>query len=70
MGMNYELYTNYCLHCGRGDKIHLGKSSWGWTLQLVELKQKNPKNHRHGLEYPQDSVIDECGYNFLDCDFS
>jgi len=32
MGTNYYAILNYCDHCGRGDKIHIGKSSAGWTF--------------------------------------
>lgn len=32
MGTNYYTVLNYCDHCGRGDKIHIGKSSMGWTF--------------------------------------
>jgi hypothetical protein len=35
MGTNYYLLTNYCEHCKRGDKEHLGKSSGGWTFSFV-----------------------------------
>lgn len=34
MGTNYELVNNYCIHCGRGERIHLGKSSMGWVFTL------------------------------------
>lgn len=34
MGTNYYLYTNICSHCGRSDRMHIGKSSGGWCFSL------------------------------------
>lgn len=34
MGTNYYLQVNYCLSCGRGDALHIGKSSQGWAFAL------------------------------------
>ena len=32
MGTNYYTIKNYCEHCKRFDKEHIGKSSKGWTF--------------------------------------
>ena len=32
MGTNYYVILNHCDHCGRGDRVHIGKSSFGWTF--------------------------------------
>ena len=34
MGTNYYLRMNWCECCGRGDDIHIGKSSGGWCFSL------------------------------------
>jgi len=38
MGTNYYLIYNECKCCNRHDKVHLGKSSYGWkfTFQTIE----------------------------------
>lgn len=38
MGMNYYFHYNVCGHCGRSDKIHIGKSSYGWTFSFRGYK--------------------------------
>lgn len=34
MGMNYFAVENACAACGRGERRHIGKSSYGWTFGL------------------------------------
>lgn len=34
MGTNYYTLNNFCKECGRGDQIHLGKSSVGWQFSF------------------------------------
>lgn len=34
MGTNYYLTMDACPTCGRGEEIHIGKSSWGWCFLL------------------------------------
>jgi len=34
MSTNYYTKVNYCDKCGRGDEIHLGKSSGGWKFNF------------------------------------
>lgn len=41
MGMNYYLLENCCDKCGRSDKLHIGKSSWGWAFALHIDKSEN-----------------------------
>lgn len=32
MGTNYYWVANACTHCGRGEEVHIGKSSVGWKF--------------------------------------
>jgi len=34
--MSRNFYINFvlCEHCGRGEKLHLGKCAWGWKFML------------------------------------
>lgn len=34
MGTNYRVSLNHCECCNRSDKIHIGKSSWGWAFNF------------------------------------
>lgn len=34
MGTNYFIVRNFCEHCGRGEREHIGKSSAGWTFSF------------------------------------
>lgn len=34
MGMNYYVEYDLCKHCGRVDRYHIGKSSYGWAFTL------------------------------------
>lgn len=43
MGMNYYHEINICNHCGRSDKVHIGKSSIGWTFNFHGFRDaENP----------------------------
>lgn len=35
MGTNYYLHMNTCKECGRGQELHIGKSSFGWCFALA-----------------------------------
>jgi len=41
MGTNYYLKTDVCDHCERSEKIHIGKSSFGWVFALHVIPEKN-----------------------------
>ena len=41
MGWNYYMERNRCPHCGRGDRVHIGKSSAGWVFALRRYKNEN-----------------------------
>jgi hypothetical protein len=34
MGTNYYLTEKICPTCGRGNRLHIGKSSYGWCFAL------------------------------------
>lgn len=34
MGTNYYLLDHHCPSCNRADRVHIGKSSWGWCFAL------------------------------------
>lgn len=34
MGTNYYLKKDYCVLCGRYDKVHIGKRSLGWKFMF------------------------------------
>jgi hypothetical protein len=39
MGTNYYLMTDVCPHCGRSEeKVHIGKSSAGWSFSFRAYK--------------------------------
>ena len=44
MGTNYHLNYKLCPKCGRGEEIHLGKSSAGWKFVLQYNDGKYYKN--------------------------
>jgi hypothetical protein len=44
MGTNYYLNTNYCEHCKRGDLVHLGKASAGWTFSYQGTREIRNRN--------------------------
>jgi len=49
MGTNYYVTHNYCEHCQRGDKLHIGKSSCGWKFAL----KINPSKYNSLGEFKQ-----------------
>ena len=52
MGMNYEMFAeDYCLECGRGLRIHLGKRSAGWKFLLQYNKGKYYQNWEEMKEF-------------------
>jgi hypothetical protein len=34
VGTNYYVDNNCCDSCGRKDKVHIGKASWGWEFSF------------------------------------
>ena len=40
MGTNYYLHYNFCDYCGRYDKLHIGKDSYGWCFALHVYPEK------------------------------
>ena len=54
MGTNYYLKKNVCRCCGRGDEIHIGKSSGGWCFALHV--------------YPEDGINDISDWIAILCD--
>jgi hypothetical protein len=61
MGVNYYIRENYCKGCGRYDRRHIGKSSFGWkflfSTDLGETKKKIMKI----LNKNKHNIIDEYG---------
>ena len=41
MGTNYYLKQNVCPTCGRGEDLHIGKSSMGWHFALQVYPDDN-----------------------------
>jgi hypothetical protein len=41
MGTNYYLNKPRCPECGRRDRLHIGKSSYGWTFSLHVIPEKD-----------------------------
>lgn len=47
MGTNYYALIDVCEHCGRPkEKLHIGKSSWGWCFGLHVI----PENGLNALD--------------------
>lgn len=45
MGTNYYLETDICTHCSRyKDRLHIGKSSAGWTFSFHGYRQCDGDN--------------------------
>lgn len=39
MGTNYYLEINTCPTCNRSEKVHIGKSIYGWTFSFQGFKE-------------------------------
>lgn len=70
MGTNYYLRFNICENCNRYDRLHIGKSSCGWTFALhIYPDGDGPKdlaewkrtmyNHRIFDEYGKEITMEE-----------
>lgn len=42
MGTNFYWIENQCPHCGRGEKIHIGKRSAGWRFSFQGYPDHQP----------------------------
>ena len=70
MGTNYYVKINYCEKCGRGDEIHLGKSSMGWKFSFQYNSGEFYKNVFEMQEWLRDKRIkDEYGARISYKDF-
>jgi hypothetical protein len=58
MGTNYYAKLNRCKECGRGDVIHLGKSSCGWQFFFQYNGGKFYKNIEEMKEWLKDKYIE------------
>ena len=54
MGTNYYLQKDYCKSCKRYERIHIGKSSYGWTFSF---RGYSPENY-------SSEIIKECKTSF------
>ena len=65
MGMNYYLKVNPCRHCGHAaTKLHIGKSSYGWTFALHVIPEYGLNDLPDWEEYwslPNQQIEDEDG---------
>ena len=58
MGTNYYAKLNYCKECGRGDEIHLGKSSMGWKFSFQFNGGEYYKNVSEMKEWLKGKIIE------------
>ena len=62
MGTNYYAIINKCKACKRKDKVHLGKSSYGWRFTFQYNRGKYYKNITEMKTWLKDKEIrDEYG---------
>ena len=63
MGTNYYAKINVCEHCGREEnKIHLGKSSYGWQFSFQYNEGEYYKNYDEMIYWLRDKrIFDEYG---------
>lgn len=59
MGTNYYLRERYCKHCGRYDKLHIGKSSIGWRFLFSSELGKSYKDVMKVVEKHKGDIVDE-----------
>ncbi len=59
MGTNYYIDLDFCKHCERSDRIHLGKSSFGWKF-AIEIHKIYYKTFKEFVEFIRDKrIVDE-----------
>jgi len=65
MGMNYYLRKNPCSACGHsGEKMHIGKNSWGWQFHFHGDRDLGITSYGHWLKLFDDEgkeIINEDG---------
>ena len=54
MGTNYYVNYNICKCCGRGEQVHIGKSSCGWKFLFYA-----PRKSEYGFNYETITSIDD-----------
>lgn len=60
MGTNYYAKENECMHCGRYEEIHIGKSSSGWQFSFQYNGGKYYKDIHEMKDWLADrKIIDE-----------
>ena len=60
MGTNYYLKKNVCKECGRGEELHIGKSSAGWHFGLQTYPDDNIVSLRDWKElFAENEIRDE-----------
>ena len=68
--MNYYIKLNECKKCKRYDKIHLGKSSYGWQFSFQYNDGKYYKDIKEMKKWLKDKTIcDEGGKEISYKDF-
>lgn len=68
MGTNYYIIKDVCPHCGRGgDRLHIGKSSYGWHFSLHVIPEEGLTSlvdwKKYFMDHPKDQIRDEYGQN-------
>lgn len=61
VGTNYYLLEDYCTHCKKGERVHLGKHSAGWRFAMSALVYKTYGDWFKRLNQPNTVVVDEYG---------
>ena len=68
MGINFYLEHNKCNCCGRCDRLHIGKSSHGWTFTLHVMPEEGINNlddWKKLWEQPGAVIVDEDGTTLI-----
>lgn len=67
MGTNFYYSYNRCECCGREDRLHIGKSSAGWTFSFQAHQEPSIRSYTDWLDFfmRRDGIIlDEYGRNY------
>ena len=62
MGTNYYAIENKCSECGRQDRFHIGKNSWGWNFG-VDISHGKYDDYESLCDYLRSVriIVDEYG---------
>jgi len=63
MGTNYYAHLNFCPHCERYDRVHIGKSSGGWkfAIEIHELYYNSLKDFEEFIQKEQVEIYNSYG---------